>query len=102
MMIASLVALALGTYLMKAVGPLAAAGRELPPRARQLAELLPAALLAALVANQTLASGTELAVDARVAGVAAAAVAAALRAPFGIVVLTGAAVTGLVRFLGWA
>ncbi len=102
MMIASLVALAVGTYLMKAIGPLAAAGRDLPPRGRQLAELLPAALLAALVANQTLAAGAELAIDARIAGVAAAAVAVALRAPFGLVVLTGAAVTALVRLVGWA
>jgi uncharacterized membrane protein len=93
--------LAAGTYLMKAVGPIASAGRQLPPRLRTLAELLPAALLAALVATQTVSDGTSLTLDARVAGVGIAAVAVALRAPFALVVLLGALGTAAVRLLGW-
>jgi uncharacterized membrane protein len=93
--------LAAGTYVMKAVGPIASAGRQLPPRLRTLAELLPAALLAALVATQTVTDGTSLTLDARVVGVGVAAVAVALRAPFALVVLLGALGTAGVRLLGW-
>ena len=92
--------LAIGTYACKAAGPLVAAGRELPPLLGKLTTLLPAAMLAALVATQTFADGTALAVDARVAGVGLAAVAVALRAPFAVAVLIGAAGTGIARLLG--
>jgi uncharacterized membrane protein len=93
--------LAVGTYLLKAVGPIASAGRELPPRLRTLAELLPAALLAALVATQTVGDGTALTLDARVVGVGVAAVAVLLRAPFAVVVLVGALATAGTRLVGW-
>lgn len=97
----AIVLLAVGTLLLKATGPMAAAGRALPTRLQTLVELLPAALLAALVANQTFAAGAAMTLDARVAGVAVAAIAVALRAPFALVVLLGAGVTALVRLLGW-
>lgn len=98
----ALVLLAAGTYAMKAVGPLFAGGRELSPTAARLTDLLPAALLAALVANQTFSGGEHgLLVDARIVGIAAAALAVWLRAPFAVVVVVGAAVTALVRALGW-
>jgi uncharacterized membrane protein len=93
--------LAAGTYLMKAVGPIASAGHALPPRLRVLAELLPAALLAALVATQTVGAGVTLTLDARVVGVGLAAIAVALRAPFALVVLIGAVGTALTRLAGW-
>lgn len=99
--IAAMLVLAAGTYAIKAVGPFAAAGRQLPPTLARLTDLLPAALLAALVATQTVADGARLTIDARIVGVGAAAIAIALRAPFGFVVLIGAAVTALVRLLGW-
>jgi uncharacterized membrane protein len=101
MMLLALGLLAVGTYAMKAAGPLAAAGRELPPRVQELADLVPAALLAALVAHQTVVDGASMTLDARVAGVAVAAVAVALRAPFALVVLIGAGVTALLRLAGW-
>jgi uncharacterized membrane protein len=101
MMLAALVVLAVGTYLMKSAGPLTAAGRELPSRVRDLADLVPAALLAALVANQTVVDVAGMTLDARVAGVAVAALAVALRAPFALVVLVGAGTTALVRAAGW-
>lgn len=100
-MIVAVVLLAVGTFALKAAGPLAAAGRQLPPRVQTLVALLPAALLAALVANQTFADGAGLTVDARVGGVAAAGLAVALRAPFGVVVLVGAGSAALLRALGW-
>jgi branched-subunit amino acid transport protein len=99
--LAALAVLAVGTYLMKAVGPIASAGRALPPRLQRLAHLLPAALLAALVATQTVGDGTSLTLDARAVGVAAAGVAVLLKAPFALVVLVGAGVTAATRAAGW-
>ena len=93
--------LAVGSFALKAAGPVAAAGRELPPRFRAVAELLPAAMLAALVVTQTLGVAGGLGLDARVVGLGAAAIAVALRAPFPLVVLVGAVVTALVRLAGW-
>ncbi len=59
-----------------------------------------AALLAALTAQQTFGDGHELVLDARVAGVAAAAVALVLRAPFLVVVAAAVVVTAGVRPVG--
>ena len=101
MIVFAVIVLAIGTYACKAAGPLLAAGRELSPAMQRLTDLLPAALLAALVATQTLAMDTSLVLDARVLGVSAAAVAVWLRAPFAVVVLVGAGVTALTRMLGW-
>lgn len=100
-MIPALVVLAVGTFIMKATGPIVAAGCELPPTAARLASLLPAALLAALVATQTLGGPDGLTIDARLVGVGAAAVAVTFKAPFGVVVLVGAAVTAGIRLVGW-
>lgn len=101
MIVLAVIVLAVGTYACKAAGPLLAAGRELSPTMQRLTDLLPAALLAALVATQTLATGSSLVLDARVVGVSAAAVAVWLRAPFAIVVLIGAGATALTRLFGW-
>lgn len=54
-------------------------------------------LLASLAAVNTFSAGTSLAVDARVGALLAAAVALWCRAPFLAVVMTGAAVTALLR-----
>jgi hypothetical protein len=81
------------------------AGLSLPerlldrPRVRRTAALLPIALLAALTAIQTVSSGGRLVVDARLAGVAAAAVAVLLRAPFLVVVGVAALTAALIRLL---
>jgi hypothetical protein len=58
------------------------------------------ALLAALAAVQTFATGTSLVIDARAAGVAVAVVALLLRAPFIVVVVAAAATAALLRLLG--
>ncbi len=71
------------------------------PRTARAAQMITAGLLAALLAVQTFAQGGQLALDARVAAVAAAAVALWLRAPFLLVVLIGAGAAAAVRALGW-
>ncbi|QXC59712.1 AzlD domain-containing protein [Aquihabitans sp. G128] len=92
--------LAAGAYALKALGVLVLGGRELPAPVARCVALLPAALLPALVAVQTLTTDDRWVLDARAAGVGAAIVAAWRRAPFPVVILLGAAVTAGVRALG--
>lgn len=96
----ALIVLAAGTFAFKAVGPVAAAGRELSPGLARAADLLPAALLAALVATQTVGGDGGLQLDARLLGVGVAAFAVWRGAPFGLVVVLGAGVTALARLAG--
>jgi hypothetical protein len=91
-----------GCYLLKLAGhavPPSVLGR---PRVRRIAALLPVALLAALVAVQTFGSGQALVVDARLTGVAAAAIALVLRAPFLVVVVVAGVVAAGLRYTGLA
>jgi branched-subunit amino acid transport protein len=87
----------LGCYLLKL------AGMSLPPRVlrrpfvERVADLIPVALLAALIAVQVFADGQHLTVDARAVGLGAAAVALVLRAPFLVVVFVAALTAALVR-----
>jgi branched-subunit amino acid transport protein len=94
-----LVGLAAGTYGLKAAAPLVLGARHLPYGLARLADLLPAALLAALVLVSTFTEDGSLVVDARLAGLGAATGALLLRAPFVVVVIAAAAATALVRLL---
>jgi branched-subunit amino acid transport protein len=87
-----------GTVAIKAVGPLALGGRELPPRASAVIARLAPSLLAALVVVDTF-GGTDrtLAVDETAAGLAAAAAALLARLPMFVVVGVAAAVTAGLR-----
>jgi branched-subunit amino acid transport protein len=88
-----------GTLALKAAGPVILGGRALPGRLSGVVTLVGPALLAALVAIGTFAQGQRLVVDARVLGVAAAAVAIRFRAPVLVVVILAAAVTAGARAL---
>lgn len=94
---AAILVLAAGTYVLKSSGVLLLGDRVLPPSVTRLAELLPAALLAALIAVNVAVLDEELVVDARLAGLVAAIVAVRLKASFLLVVLTACATTALVR-----
>ena len=87
-------------FVIKAVGPVALGGRDLPGWAERLIVLMPAALLAALVVVQTFADGKALVLDARAAGLAAAMVALALRASVLVVLLASALTAAGLRALG--
>ncbi|GLY71893.1 AzlD domain-containing protein [Actinoallomurus iriomotensis] len=97
----ALLATGLGCYGLKLAG-LVVPQRVLDdPRIRRFSELVPVALLTALVVVQTLASGRTLELDApRLAGLAAAVIALLLRAPFLVVLLVAAALTAGLRLLG--
>ena len=96
---AAIAASAAGCYLLKL------AGLSVPPKVLErplvsaVADLVPVALLSALVAVQVLASGPTLVLDARVVGLAAAVAALLLRAPFLVVVVVAALAAAVVRLL---
>lgn len=95
----AILALAVGSYALKAMGLLGLGGRDVPERARSAFTLIPAALFAALIAVQTFADGRHLTIDARAAGLGAAAVAVLARRGFLTVTVVGAAATAIVRAL---
>ncbi len=86
-----------GCYLLKLAG-LSVPSRVLRNRfVAPVADLIPVALLAALVAVQVFATGRGLSFDARAAALGAAVVMLVLRAPFLVVVFGSAAVAALIR-----
>ena len=87
----------LATVLFKAAGPVFLGTRPLPPRIQSVVELLAPVMLTALVVTQTVGGDGELSIDARVPGVAAAAVAVWRRAPLVVAMAIAAVVTALVR-----
>jgi hypothetical protein len=70
------------------------------PMPSRIADLLTVALLAALIAVQTVAGGSGIVLDARVPAVAVAALLLWLRVPFILVVIAAAGVAALLRALG--
>lgn len=90
---------AIGCYLLKYAGLAAPAGVLDHPVVRRAVELVPAAMLAALVVVQTFADGQQLVLDSRLAGLAAATIALLLRAPFLLVLLVAGATAALVHGL---
>jgi uncharacterized membrane protein len=79
------------------VAPAVLAGRRLGPRAMATIELLPPALLAALVATQAFSTMSTLVLDERALGLAAAGVALLLRAPLLVVIAAAAITTAVAR-----
>jgi branched-subunit amino acid transport protein len=90
---------ALGCYLLKLAGLAIPAAWVEQPWVARIVDFVPAALLAALVAVQTVASGNDLVLDGRLVGLAVAALALALRAPFIVVLVLAGAAGALVHVL---
>lgn len=88
------------TYLTKLAGYAIPARWLQNPRMTRVAGAMTVALLAALTVMNTVASGAALVLDARLAALAAAALALWLRLPFLLVVLLGALASAGVRWWG--
>jgi branched-subunit amino acid transport protein len=88
-----------GCYGLKLAGMSIPAAVLERPLVERITDLIPVALLAALVAVQVFARGTHLTLDARAAGLAVAAVALMLRAPFLVVVVAAALTAALLRLV---
>jgi Branched-chain amino acid transport protein (AzlD) len=86
-------------YLLKLAGLSVPARWLADQRVQRLATALPIALLAALIALQTWTVGHHLVIDARTGGLAVAAVAVVLRAPFIVVVALAALTAALLRLI---
>ncbi|HEX4396684.1 MAG TPA: AzlD domain-containing protein [Trebonia sp.] len=93
-------ALAAITYALRIAGPLLADRVAVPAAAQRLFTSAAAVLLVALAATSALTTGHDFAGWARPAGVAAAGLLAARRAPFPVVVVVAASVTALLRLAG--
>jgi branched-subunit amino acid transport protein len=87
------------TAAIKAAGPVSLGGRELPESVMSVIALLAPALLAALVMVETFSHDRTLVLDARAGGVAAAAVALALRASLPVAVIVSAVVAAGLRLV---
>lgn len=96
---AAILALAGGTYAFKAAGPVLVGNRRLPSWATSLADLLPPALLAALVVVSSLTADGRWEIDARAAGLGAALLAAWWRGSFLVIVAAAMAATALTRLV---
>ena len=88
-----------GCYLLKLAG-LSVPSRVLDrPLVERIADLVPVALLSALVAVQVVGQGHELVLDARLAGLGVAVALLLLRAPFLVVVFGAALAAALLRLV---
>ncbi len=91
--------LALGAYAFKVLGLVVVGDRALPARLERCLALIPAALIASIVAKDTFSIGQHLQIDARVVGVGVAIVAAWRKMPVIVVIVAAATATSLVRLL---
>lgn len=91
--------LAAGAYAFKVLGLVVVGDRALPAALERCLALIPAALISAIVAKDTLSVGQHLQIDARLAGVSVAIVAAWRKMPVIVVIVAGAATTAVIRQL---
>lgn len=91
--------LALGAcaYGLKFLGAVLIGDRRVPPALQRCLLLIPAALLAGLIAKDTFTTGQTLGVDARSAGLAVAVLATWRKAPFAVIIVAGVGTTALIR-----
>jgi Branched-chain amino acid transport protein (AzlD) len=93
-----IVVLALGTVLMKTLGPVLAGGRQPPARLTRVIALIAPALISALIVVSTFTQGQRLIIDARAAGLAVGAIALWFRVPAVLAMLLAVIACALLRF----
>ena len=90
---------AMGCFALKVAGLSVPESVLAHPLTVRVSELIPVALLGALIAVQVFADGTEVTIDARLAALGVAAVLLSLRVPFLPMVVLSAASAALIRLL---
>jgi hypothetical protein len=93
-----IVVLALGTVLMKTLGPVLAGGRRPPARLTRVIALIAPALISALIVVGTFTQGQRLIIDARAAGLAVGAIALWFRVPAVLAMFLAVIACALLRF----
>ena len=96
---AAVVIVGAATIGIKSAGAMLLGDRELPPRISGMIELLAPVMLAALVVSNTFGADHKLVLDPRAAGLAAATIPMALRAPLLVTVFVAAATAAVVRLI---
>jgi len=96
---ASVLALGVLAYALKALGPVVIGRRPVPADVTQVLELVAVPVLAALILVQTFDGAGRLVLDARVPAMGVAALLVWRRAPFLVVVLGAAATAAALRAL---
>ena len=91
--------LAVGTVLMKTIGPVLAGGRQPPAPLTRVIALVAPALISALIVAGTFTQGQQLVIDARAAGLAVGAVALWFRAPAVVALLLAAIICAVLRLV---
>ena len=89
--------LAACAYGLKVLGVVVIGQREMPLALQRCLLLIPAALLAGLIAKDTFPPGQSYAIDARAAGLAVAILATWRKLPFAVVIIAGIGTTALIR-----
>jgi branched-subunit amino acid transport protein len=100
MPIIAIVALAIGTYAFRLVGPTSQQRLHIPDHVQRLLSVATTVLLAALVGTAALTQGHDFAGWARPIGVLVAGILAARRVPLPIVIVAAALTTALLRLCG--
>ena len=90
--------LAASAYGLKLLGAVIIGQREMPPVLERCLLLIPAALLAGLIAKDTFTVGQSIQLDARAAGLVVAALATWKKLPFALIIVMGVGTTALIRF----
>jgi branched-subunit amino acid transport protein len=99
-LIAVILALAVGTYLFRVTGVVLRERLRLPDRVRLVLPIAATVLLTALAATAALTEGARAAGFARPAGVLVGLVLAWRRAPFVLVIVAAAGTAAVLRLLG--
>jgi len=94
-----IVVVGVASILFKAAGPVFLGRRDLPPRMVAVVSLIGPVMLTALVVTQTVGGDQEIVLDARLPGVAAAAIVVRRGAPVAVAMLVAAVVTGTIRLV---
>ena len=94
---AAVIVAGIGCYLLKLAGLSVPPWVLERPLVERVADLIPVALLSALIAVQVFSHGHDLVIDARAVGLGVAVVLLLLRAPFLVVVFGAALVAALLR-----
>jgi branched-subunit amino acid transport protein len=89
--------LAACAYGLKLLGAVVIGQREMPLALQRCLLLIPASLLAGLIAKDTFTTGQSYAIDARAAGLAVAVLATWRKLPFAVVIVAGVGTTALIR-----
>lgn len=90
-------ALSAAAYGLKLLGAVIVGQRTMPPVVERCLLLIPAALLAGLIAKDTFTVGQSIGVDARAAGLVVAAVATWKKLPFAVIIVLGVGTTAVLR-----